>query len=79
VDRAYTKVSSAWLKGRPSLSSRIQAKSRLRDAVQSVMAVTEVFTGFRQGQASVKRREQWQFMKMASVQRQMALRWEKRG
>jgi hypothetical protein len=43
------------------------------------MAVTEVLTGFMQGQALVKRREQWQFMKMASVWHQMAFRWEKRG
>src|SRR5262249_48974525 len=43
------------------------------------MAVTEVLTGFRQGQALVKRTKQWQFMKMASVWCQTAFRWEKRG
>src|SRR5262249_13026918 len=39
----------------------------------------EVLTGFRQGEALVKRTKQWQFMKMASVWCQMAFRWEKRG
>ena len=46
------------------------------EKLQNVMAVTEVLTGFRQGQALVKRTKQWQFMKMASVKHQMGLRFE---